>query len=333
MNALRTYYRGHRLVGVRQQPAGQAASMRYFHFDHQGTTQALTDSTGAVTDRFACDAWGVQVKRTGTSINRQWYVGNLGYTRQVDQVLDYVRARYLVLQLAMFSSKDPLSNPRTILSSYVYGANSPCRFVDPFGKTPCGIADFTQSGRCDYWNLATGREEYTIPFPTLNDHNDECVKLKCTREPWICTAQLTGTATADGTDPVWTMQSGGSLKGNCNAPLLAAGFGLINSQIGGWKGDLVSSVLDMGKPAPPPKGYRVACTNNFSLTLKWFDCQNDAGLGSICGQCCAACPGIFGIQYYRRYSCLYLPNGCRRTNFEKCMSSLGGPGDYDFLKT
>jgi hypothetical protein len=36
------------------------------------TTQCLTDISGAVTDRFASDAWGVQVKRTGTSINRHW---------------------------------------------------------------------------------------------------------------------------------------------------------------------------------------------------------------------------------------------------------------------
>ncbi len=88
--ALRTYYRGYNLVAMRDVPA---ATTRYYHFDHQGTTQCLTDSTGAVTDRFASDAWGNQVKRTGSSINRQWYIGNWGYYRQVDQVLDYVRAR------------------------------------------------------------------------------------------------------------------------------------------------------------------------------------------------------------------------------------------------
>ncbi len=46
-----------------------------YHFDHQGTVQCLTDMQGNVTDRFASDAWGVPVKRTGTSLNRQWYVG------------------------------------------------------------------------------------------------------------------------------------------------------------------------------------------------------------------------------------------------------------------
>ena len=53
--ALRTYFRGRNLVSMRDQAAGK---MAYYHFDHQGTTQCLTDSAGAVTDRFASDAWG-----------------------------------------------------------------------------------------------------------------------------------------------------------------------------------------------------------------------------------------------------------------------------------
>ena len=53
MTPLRRYYRGHSLVAMRDVQANQT---RYYHFDNQGTTQALTDSTGAVTDRFACDA-------------------------------------------------------------------------------------------------------------------------------------------------------------------------------------------------------------------------------------------------------------------------------------
>src|SRR5437660_9333213 len=89
---------------------------RYYHLEHQGTTQALTDSTGTVTDRFACDAWGVQVKRTGSSINRQWYVGNLGYARQVDQALDYVRARYYRMAAGRFTARDP-SWPHWALSA------------------------------------------------------------------------------------------------------------------------------------------------------------------------------------------------------------------------
>ncbi len=72
MQALRRYYRGATLAAMEEVQTGRRLN---YHFDHQGTVQCLTDDTGAVTDRFASDAWGVPVKRTGTSLNRQWYVG------------------------------------------------------------------------------------------------------------------------------------------------------------------------------------------------------------------------------------------------------------------
>ena len=72
---LRRYYRGAKLNTMEDVVAGK----KYvYHFDHQGSTQALTDATTeAVTDRLASDAWGVPVKRTGTSPNRQRYIGRL----------------------------------------------------------------------------------------------------------------------------------------------------------------------------------------------------------------------------------------------------------------
>lgn len=70
---VRRYYRGRDLVAMRDV---QGAATRYYHADYQGTTQCLTDGSGNVTDRFASDAWGVQVKRTGSSINKSWFVGN-----------------------------------------------------------------------------------------------------------------------------------------------------------------------------------------------------------------------------------------------------------------
>src|SRR3954451_1839253 len=101
---LRRYYRGHTLATMRDEVAGES---RTYHFDHQGTTQALTDSTGAVTDRFAADAWGVPVKQTGTSLNRQWYIGNWGYYRAPDSLMHYVRARLFNPHLARWLTIDP----------------------------------------------------------------------------------------------------------------------------------------------------------------------------------------------------------------------------------
>jgi hypothetical protein len=66
VSPLRRYSRGPTLVSMRDV---QAHTTRYYHFDHEGTTQCLTDESGAVTDRFASDAWGVQVRRTGSTMN------------------------------------------------------------------------------------------------------------------------------------------------------------------------------------------------------------------------------------------------------------------------
>jgi len=131
LTPLRTHYRGHRLVAMRDEVAGQN---RYYHFDHQGTTQCLTDQAGTVTDRFASNAWGVPVKRTGTSINRQWYIGGHGYYRQPDRPVDNVRMRWRNPHGAWLSA-DPVQKS----ARYRYAANSPVARIDPSGLR-CGVA-------------------------------------------------------------------------------------------------------------------------------------------------------------------------------------------------
>ncbi len=144
--ALRTEWRGATLAAMQDHVAGVT---RTYHLDHQGTVQCLTDDNGVVTDRFSCDAWGNEFKRTGTSINRHWYIGHLGYYRQVDQALDYVRARTLSVGRGAWLSLDPVGRPPTFLlplnprardavgvsgePGYGYAANQPELMVDPSG--------------------------------------------------------------------------------------------------------------------------------------------------------------------------------------------------------
>ncbi|GIV02218.1 MAG: hypothetical protein KatS3mg015_1048 [Fimbriimonadales bacterium] len=52
---------------------------RYFHFDALGSTRALTDSTGSVTDTYEYNAFGVLESSTGSSTNPYRYVGQWGY--------------------------------------------------------------------------------------------------------------------------------------------------------------------------------------------------------------------------------------------------------------
>jgi RHS repeat-associated protein len=136
--ALRTYFRGHNLATVRDDAAQQS---RVYHYDHQGTTQCLTESAGAVTDRFASDAWGVPVKRTGNASNPLWYGAAFGYQlRTSGALLYYARSRHLSWSRGAWLSVDRLPK-ETRWEGYVYARNSPCRWIDPSGLDGCDPAD------------------------------------------------------------------------------------------------------------------------------------------------------------------------------------------------
>ena len=155
--SLRSYYRGHTLVSMRD---GQANASRYYHFDAQGTTQCLTNEAGAVTDRFAADAWGVQVKRTGSSINRHWFLADGGYVQDAPQ-LNYIRARHRATR-ANWLSRDPIR--QLSRSRYAYADNSPALLWDPTGLEAC--ADDSCCCCVDSISLANVRDvSYTDIFP------------------------------------------------------------------------------------------------------------------------------------------------------------------------
>jgi len=178
--SLRSYYRGHSLVSMRD---GQAGASRYYHFDAQGTTQCLTDASGAVTDRFAADAWGVQIKRTGISINRHWYIGNLGYQRAASAG-DYVRRRQLQPLSGTWLTRDPSRHPA--VGEYRYAEGSPAQWTDPSGlkviKVPPDVPwpgrpfvptkDFPGSTRCnaDLGKMVTTYDDRWCDFQVLEGH-------------------------------------------------------------------------------------------------------------------------------------------------------------------
>jgi hypothetical protein len=140
--ALRTYIRGAETVLMRDDVAG---TNRYYHFDHQGTTQALSDSTGAVTDRFASDAWGVQLRRTGTSGNP------LSVKSEVVQLVrTAVLPRDDVFYVETDGRKNPDWNLAVLAASCGTSANrSPCRGVHQPAVGTC------RTRRAFNWRIAS----------------------------------------------------------------------------------------------------------------------------------------------------------------------------------
>ena len=105
---------------------------RYYHYDVRGSTIALSDSTGKVTDQYAYDPFGKLLNSNETTENPFRYIGRQGIWDDRNG-LCYIRARYYAPNLGRFITKDPMTGTdgdSQSLHRYVYALNNPIRFVD-----------------------------------------------------------------------------------------------------------------------------------------------------------------------------------------------------------
>lgn len=107
----------------------------FYHFDRMGSTLALSDDSGVVTDSYAYGPYGEPLAHNGTSTQPFTYIGAFGV--RTEGALYQMRARYYDPQTAQFLSRDPLP-PRLhdvkSLNPYAYAAQNPQRYVDPDGE-------------------------------------------------------------------------------------------------------------------------------------------------------------------------------------------------------
>lgn len=106
-----------------------------YHFNIQGSTVALTDSSGKVTDSYAYDSFGVMGNSDGASPQPFRYLGQYGIVDDSTGLL-YARARYFSPQLGRFLSKDPITGNDSdcqSLNRYIYALNRPISFHDASG--------------------------------------------------------------------------------------------------------------------------------------------------------------------------------------------------------
>src|SRR5205823_6899594 len=78
--------------GLNRISQSQASGTSFYGYDGHGNVRLLTDTTGAVTDRYDYDAFGNVIGQAGTTPNAYFYSGE-----QLDPNLGsyYLRARYL----------------------------------------------------------------------------------------------------------------------------------------------------------------------------------------------------------------------------------------------
>ncbi|MCS7469110.1 putative Ig domain-containing protein [Stieleria sp. ICT_E10.1] len=128
-----SYVHGHDLISQnRQEETGKS----FYHVDGLGSTRALSDALGVITDRYIYDAYGQTIGQAGETVNVYLFAGE-----QRDETigLDYLRDRYMVCSLGRFVARDryegTIVRPAS-LSDYQYVENDPINYVDPTGKWP-----------------------------------------------------------------------------------------------------------------------------------------------------------------------------------------------------
>jgi RHS repeat-associated protein len=124
-----SYVYGNRLL---EQDRGGVRS--YYQVDGLGSTRALTNASGGVTDRYVYDAFGRTIGQVGSTPNVYLFAGE---QRDASVGLDYLRARYLSAGAGRFYGMDSfegsLRTPVT-LHRFLYGAANPVQNVDPSGR-------------------------------------------------------------------------------------------------------------------------------------------------------------------------------------------------------
>ncbi|MGR9052538.1 MAG: RHS repeat-associated core domain-containing protein [Gammaproteobacteria bacterium] len=109
-------------------------NVSFYDQDGHSGVRALTDPTGAVTDRYDYDAYGLLQQQLGSTTN------NFGYRAEwTDPVLNkqYLRARYYDPDSGRFLSRDPFEGLMEIPMTrhrYLYGNSNPVIFRDPSGQ-------------------------------------------------------------------------------------------------------------------------------------------------------------------------------------------------------
>jgi RHS repeat-associated protein len=104
---------------------------RYYHYDYRGSTVALTDDSGNVTDRFEYSAYGTLISRTGNTDTPFLYNGRFGVQTDPNGLL-YMRVRYYNPYICRFINPDPIGFSGG-LNWYAFADGNPVNYLDPFG--------------------------------------------------------------------------------------------------------------------------------------------------------------------------------------------------------
>lgn len=117
--------------------AADGNKVYFYHFDRTGSTLALTDESGRITDSYAYTPYGRLLKHVGPSLQPFTFVGAWGVRQEGASGTVYqMRTRYYDALSGRFLSQEPLwpqlLDPKA-LNPYQYAGADPVRLIDPVG--------------------------------------------------------------------------------------------------------------------------------------------------------------------------------------------------------
>ncbi|MDF3058137.1 MAG: hypothetical protein K0R17_2352, partial [Rariglobus sp.] len=116
-------------LGLLHEETGTAT--KTYHPNHQGSTVALSDSSGVVTDTVEYAPYGTVTQRTGTTNTPFLLHGAHGVMTDANGLI-YMRARYYHPRLMRFVNADPIGFDGGMNWFAAFG-NNPMGFIDPAG--------------------------------------------------------------------------------------------------------------------------------------------------------------------------------------------------------
>lgn len=111
-----------------------------YHFDRRGSTVALTDVDGNVTDRYSYSPYGELLTKEGDTPNRFLYNGRDGVMTDPNGLYN-MRARYYNPEVKRFVNRDVIRGSIAegqTLNRYAYVNGNPISYIDPFGLSRDG---------------------------------------------------------------------------------------------------------------------------------------------------------------------------------------------------
>lgn len=128
-NGVTTYYIYG--LGLLYECDASGNSARYYHPDQVGSTIALTDASGTITDRWSYSPFGTEFRGQGTTDTPFRFNGEFGVITEASGLV-YMRARYYHPRLMRFLNADPIGFAGD-MNWYAFVSNNPISRFDPLG--------------------------------------------------------------------------------------------------------------------------------------------------------------------------------------------------------